>query len=305
MRVLIIGNGFDMDLGLKTSYKDFYENSEFSKKTLLVPGSLEAYLRESDCNIIRWADLEESMARYVKSQTGKIYEPIIDTDNYFLNELKSSFYEFVVDRWIEIVYDFKSKPVKLGLAKRLIEYQNQNKCFESIYSFNCSNYVDLDLYSDGQIENLSGVDNIHGMNNLFIFGITKEDCTREEYSFLVKENQNGYPYDVVRRMKEILLNAEEVVIFGHSMNRIDMGYFKDYFQHLSSDNKSPRHLTFITRGDKDMVQIKKNIEMYAGVVINKLESKSLVSFILTEEYDKNVNQSAVEKLFARIVNYVR
>lgn len=302
MRVLIIGNGFDMDLGLRTSYIDFYENSEFSKNKDVVPGSLEAYLKGSDCNIIRWADLEESMARYVKRQTGKIYESIVDTDNYFLNELKSSFYGFIIDRWIEIVNDLKSKPVKFGLAKKLIEYQNHNNYFEFIYSFNCSNYVDLELYSDGQIENLPGVDNIHGMNNRFIFGITKEDCTREEYSFLVKENQNGYPYDVVRRMKENLVNADEVVIFGHSMNRIDIGYFKDFLHQLFSPNILPRHLTFVTRGDKDVAQIKKNVEKYAGVEKNKLENNSFVSFILTEKYDKNVNQSAAERLFARIVN---
>ena len=302
MRVLIIGNGFDMDLGLRTSYKDFYENSKFSKKKFVLPDSLETYLQGSESNIIRWADLEESMARYVKRQTGKIYETIVDKDRYFLEELKSSFYEFIIDRWTEIVNDINNKPVKLGLAKRLIEYQNQNKSFESIYSFNCSNYVDLALYSGGQIENLLGVDNIHGMNNIFIFGISKEDCTREEYSFLVKENQNGYPYDVVRRMKEDLLNADEVVIFGHSMNRIDMGYFKDFLQHLSSTNKSTRHLTFITKGDKDVAQIKKNIENYAEVVINDLKKNSVVSFILTEEYDQNVNQSILERLFARIVN---
>ncbi|MBR2150374.1 MAG: hypothetical protein IJ902_03190 [Prevotella sp.] len=302
MRVLVIGNGFDMDLGLRTSYIDFYENSEFRKNMHVVPGSLEAYLKRGDCNINRWADLEESMARYVKSQTGKIYESIVETDRCFLNELKTTFYEFVIKRWIEIINDLNSKPVKHGIAKRLIEYQNQKKCFEYIYSFNCSNYMDLDLYSDGEIEYLPGVDNIHGMNNVFIFGITKEDCTMEEYSFLVKENQNGYPYDVVRRMKENLFNADEVVIFGHSMNRIDMGYFKAFLQHFSSTNKSQRRLTFITKDDKDMVQIKNNIEKYAEVQINELKKNSVVSFIFTEDYDRNVNQSDMKRFFARIAN---
>ena len=35
-RVLIIGNGFDLDLGRKTTYKDFY-NSEYCPKKYPAP----------------------------------------------------------------------------------------------------------------------------------------------------------------------------------------------------------------------------------------------------------------------------
>lgn len=31
MKIIIIGNGFDLNLGLKTSYKDFMENDYFSR----------------------------------------------------------------------------------------------------------------------------------------------------------------------------------------------------------------------------------------------------------------------------------
>ena len=87
MKLLIIGNGFDMDLGLNTSYKHFYDYSDFSKKSKeeLVSGSLEAFLKETNKTEIRWADLEESMATYVKYKKGKISDTIIAIDKQFLN----------------------------------------------------------------------------------------------------------------------------------------------------------------------------------------------------------------------------
>ena len=42
--VLILGNGFDLDLGLKTSYKDFWE-SEFCPKDYPAPLIQKPYLQ--------------------------------------------------------------------------------------------------------------------------------------------------------------------------------------------------------------------------------------------------------------------
>lgn len=45
MKIIIIGNGFDLSLGLKTSYKDFIESDSF---TLLLKK------RELFDNIFKW-----------------------------------------------------------------------------------------------------------------------------------------------------------------------------------------------------------------------------------------------------------
>lgn len=62
--VLILGNGFDLDLGLKTSYKDFWE-SEFCPKDY--PAPLIQHLNEhwkEDIESVRWYDLENELHAY-------------------------------------------------------------------------------------------------------------------------------------------------------------------------------------------------------------------------------------------------
>jgi len=63
-KVLVIGNGFDLDLGRKTSYKDFYE-SEYCPKTY--PAPLIWHLNEkwkNNLENIKWYDLENELGNY-------------------------------------------------------------------------------------------------------------------------------------------------------------------------------------------------------------------------------------------------
>ena len=64
--VLILGNGFDLDLGLKTSYKDFWE-SEFCPKDY--PAPLIQHLNKrwsDDLEAVRWYDLENELRVYAQ-----------------------------------------------------------------------------------------------------------------------------------------------------------------------------------------------------------------------------------------------
>ena len=65
--VLILGNGFDLDLGLKTSYKDFWE-SEFCPKDY--PAPLIHHLNQrwpDNLSAVKWYDLENELLNYYKS----------------------------------------------------------------------------------------------------------------------------------------------------------------------------------------------------------------------------------------------
>ena len=63
-KVLIIGNGFDLNLGRKTSYKDFYE-SKFCPKDY--PAPLIYHLNtkwDDNLDEVKWYDLENELERY-------------------------------------------------------------------------------------------------------------------------------------------------------------------------------------------------------------------------------------------------
>lgn len=65
--VLILGNGFDLDLGLKTSYKDFWE-SEMCPKDY--PSPLIYHLNDKWQNhleAVRWYDLENELLTYYRN----------------------------------------------------------------------------------------------------------------------------------------------------------------------------------------------------------------------------------------------
>ena len=63
-KVLILGNGFDLDLGRKTSYKDFY-NSEYCPKDY--PAPIIKHLNEKwvgNLDAVKWYDLENEILNY-------------------------------------------------------------------------------------------------------------------------------------------------------------------------------------------------------------------------------------------------
>lgn len=299
MKLLIIGNGFDIDLGLNISYVDFYNYSIFSKIESTVPNSLEAFLKEKGDVVIRWTELEESMAEYVKNKKGELYETILECDKFFLKRLKCEFSDYIIRKWANKANELYTKPIKKSLAKQLITIQNKTHCFDAIYSFNCLPYIDLDLASDTEIDSLHDVRNVHGAGEEFIFGIRKDDCTREEYLFLVKENQENYPFEIADSLRKELILANNVVIFGHSLNRIDMGYFQEFFKQCLIDHRFKREITIITRDSNAVRNIKDNISIYA-FPFEKLEASCKISFVLTDDYDNKVNMNKVERMFKRL-----
>jgi len=68
-RLLIIGNGFDLDLGLKTSYSDFIESDNF--KSIAHKYQLLNFLSEK-FHTEKWIDLENFLRLFAEQyKTGK------------------------------------------------------------------------------------------------------------------------------------------------------------------------------------------------------------------------------------------
>ena len=61
--VLILGNGFDLDLGLKTSYSDFMDSDDF--KAIVDNNYFARYLEEKRSELGgNWIDIENEI-RYI------------------------------------------------------------------------------------------------------------------------------------------------------------------------------------------------------------------------------------------------
>ena len=119
--VLILGNGFDIDLGLKTSYKDFWQ-SDYCPKDY--PAPLIKYLNEcwgDDLGKVRWYDLENAFMAYYQKITSPEgpFDVITETERDFLKEINSAYIigESYFEKDIPMLQSLQSK----GILKRICE----------------------------------------------------------------------------------------------------------------------------------------------------------------------------------------
>lgn len=90
-RVLILGNGFDLCLGRKTSYKDFYQ-SEFCPK--YYPAPLIKHLNDKwndNLDTVKWYDLENELYNYylrIKNNNGQIIDLYNDKEKNVLEQIQ-------------------------------------------------------------------------------------------------------------------------------------------------------------------------------------------------------------------------
>lgn len=94
--VFIIGNGFDLDLGLKTSYKDFYESSYCP---YYYPAPLIYHLnlwKSEELEVVRWYDLENELLNYYNgiSNPDNPADHLTDEDKQFIISYRPESYFF-------------------------------------------------------------------------------------------------------------------------------------------------------------------------------------------------------------------
>ena len=278
--VLILGNGFDLDLELKTSYRDFWE-SDFCPKEYPAPLIKHLNQRWSDyLDAVKWYDLENELFNYYCiRKDNPSYPDVIEPE---LLEYVRSFdrYKYTCDSFsgidarmeelvrlgygeynklpcwasIPLQDDFKHSPfwrdhkalsrIKEGLCKYLNsinvqEYKKESVAlkvlyaaekaresgdFLNIYTFN---YTPLPVDYGNGFKDI--VHYVHGNcdSGKIIVG-TKDDLSIDmNYDFLQKSFDPDYnPPAIVAD----LLEADEVIVFGHSIGENDRQYFKAFFK---------------------------------------------------------------------------
>ena len=100
---------------------------------------------------------------------------------------------------------------------------------------------------------------VHGSlrDNDIVLGcdLQPDEQVNRQLSFMYKYNMLNKANHVARH----LLTAEEIIFYGHSVNEMDFGYFREFFRAASAAPEPNRHLTMITYDEKSERQIKDNI----------------------------------------------
>lgn len=234
-KVLIIGNGFDLDLGLKTSYYDFMESPFF--KGLDKSSHLMKHILFKK-NISKWIDLEADIKNIISNKQGFFNRSEkfknLPFDDVFKKN-RDCFYE-LIEALIKYLNTLDySNLNKKSIASLFLNSVIENGYFE-IFSFN---YTDLHKISDCLNICEFGYNHVHGTVNKsnIILGFEDDVELIDEYCFMIKSHS---PYYRSSNIRQALYNAEEVVFFGHSLGITDYHYFSDFFYEQSGNNGTPR-----------------------------------------------------------------
>lgn len=304
MNVFIIGNGFDLDLGFKLSYKDFVNsqywpfdkiNSNNEKYELDIYADEPQVISFSDflCGYLPscWYDLEGLIQSFVINT--KFYDFNLEFSKEAYFRLCSKLHEYISN-------EFESRIKSINkdcCAAKVLGAIINNKGFK-IYNFN---YTDLRrIASQLSIRDDFSYEHVHGSvkDNTIILGSKEISKVAYDYLFMVKSFNRNYESHSIRYD---LQKADEIVFFGHSLGEVDYVYFQEFFQKQSSPTsfKDSKKITIITLNDESRMKILSQLREMNDFQTEKLINSNKFQFIMTDSADFN------EKKFDEFIKHLK
>lgn len=271
-RTLVVGNGFDLDVGLKTRYIDFAESKWWPFKEARLQDGYEtlAYTLNRKSRLERWFDVEEALYDYARID-GKLVLPptIYSQDKKTYVELNKRLILFLKD------IEDNLEPSKDSKAVRVLDEFFNKDGEKRIYTFN---YTDLswiaqvnEVYYDRSVP----CTYIHGSigNRQIILGVGSNRDLMKDYNLFYKTSSPIYQSSGIIND---LMDSDEIIIFGHSLGTNDYPYFESAFRKAASlDTNSSvkrRNITIYTKSYDDRLDIEFHLRQMVGSDITLLKN---------------------------------
>ena len=296
--VIVLGNGFDLDLGWDTSYKSFYDKHNGWKKFKTSEDDLFQYvIKQTPGN---WFDFERTLHEYALHRAE---EPFSIDDEYKI-ERDIQDYKGLKTQLMAFISDATKSPInKDSYAYRLLEAYvkaKMNRISDSffpirLFSYNYTPLLDV----IHQIDNNAKVSYtpVHGrtMDQSIIFGFHDDPNIPKEYRSIQKSMDENYKSsDIVTAS----LQANTIIFFGLSLGYIDGVYFKNLFtqiSNLSNPQLINKRIVFITLNSQSENGIKNNL-LDMGINLQLLYNSNRISFIYTDKIPKGKTEKVFEEL---------
>lgn len=160
--IFVIGNGFDLDLGMKTKYSDFANSSYWPiSDTPVNQGPLYSNLHEykrilKDIEKTNWFDLEEMLLGFATSvNRNRSIKKDVEKDQQCFKNLESKFSEYLKEAQSNLE-NYRTNLASINVLKAICD----NGYFKNIYSFN---YTDFSVLSEKYANYVpDNIVNIHG-----------------------------------------------------------------------------------------------------------------------------------------------
>lgn len=237
----LIGNGFDINLGLKTSYLDFYKEIKEESNNLIIK-AIKDKPKE-------WSNLEEKLGDYTS---------LIGIDGYDLEEfleekcdLDSKLSDYLVKEQERVDWNNKANlvEVKEYFDKYISEYYNHlnlvdrskvtnvydnTRIFYKIISFNYTNSIlkcreqtnhPLDIvYVHGDLENRNIILGVNDTEQIYNQDYRDNEELQVEMCKLRINNFEGE--NTINKIETIMFNSKIICVFGMSIGRTDKHWWE-------------------------------------------------------------------------------
>jgi hypothetical protein len=230
--LIIIGNGFDLNLGLKTSWSNFLHSDQF-RSHAASNYTLFNYLQGSH-DLNTWINVEEELAKYASKLDN--YGASVDSFKQEFAVLSESLKEYLSENQVGETFSSITKTKSMHLIDKVQQILSKNIKPISVIDFNYTNSFKNLLYPlPPNMINPFSIKNIHGTykGSDIIFGCENfgNAFPTRNMGFIIKSHANNYNG---AELKTNLREESEIVIFGHSLGSTDHPYFKDFFMNLKN-----------------------------------------------------------------------
>lgn len=277
--VFVVGNGFDMDLKLDTSYKSFINSLDFKKhiqnnivndlkneairfkkldissrkKLNYIPQQVSVFnLLAAKSSLENWYDIEKQLA--IIAHNGLNISNSIENHAELLDLLsitEESFYQLHSALGQYLSHLSYASIAHNSTAYYLFRVLNKYPSLVQVSSFN---YTDFDLIFPD--ENQLRVDHIHGRlkDNSLIIGIQDDIEIDSTCNYMIKSfSEHFRSHNLIYDLED----ADEIIFFGHSLGETDYHYFEDLFQRqtVKSSAKKDLRLSIFTYNEESRMNI--------------------------------------------------
>lgn len=284
--VIVLGNGFDIDLGLKTSFKRFVESFDF----LSIP-DIPLIKKIKERSVENWCDLEgllrNELIAYSLSPSvecaedvnnawlmitkvwGRYLPELTDLDKISINKNSCAYHLLLVDEahesfWYTFNYTNPWHLCKMYSQKKAVYIHNEN--------------IPLDWAKHHGFMYQASTNLIIGVDNMVPPCIS----SGTHLSHIIKTKNPHFQKGMKENVVERLFTADNVVIFGQSLGITDSDYFKPYLTSVINGETDNKNIFIVTYNNSSLNGIKNNMSEYDINFDDITKSKVNINIVFTE-----------------------
>lgn len=271
--LLIVGNGFDLSMGFRTSYGDFMQSPFYPKNNSTLCLHLWKKYREN----MGWIDIENELANYSKLLSGFELNSEqdklkcgVDTFRKEYEELKSSLKSYLQEE-TRREFVLKNNNPAVSVINHLPDDSK-------IISFNYTSIIER-LTWDKFKDSKGNLLHIHGSlapSDDIVFGVEDSAKLSKEHVFLYKAHSRHLK---VQEFSDWLNSAERIIFYGYSLGDTDRQYFEKFFRKLCSSDSIYTELIFYYYGQASYDNLIWQLQVLTNHKLTQLQIQNKIEFI--------------------------